>query len=373
MDLKETQHSPRRRNFVSIIAAGLASLVLIVWIISGKTYQSVDSDHSPAIKAMPTSTIPSLPRVQTYELSAKTFTPKLILQGTLSPSHQVQVYARTSSQIQERPAKLGQWIEQGEMLVQLDTETRRALVEKAEADVYLHRSELEAGERLFKNRLLSEHEKLRLRASAAASEAALADAKLALAHTRIKAPIAGFVNSLPLDIGELVQPGDVIATITDTRNLKVKAYVTQQDVGRMSLGNPLKVTLLDGRTFFGEVTFIANLADVATRSYAIEANINNPDGLRIAGASATLEIVLPEVLSHRIPPSLLSLDPSGQIGILAVNNEQVVVFHPLTLISFDTDYAQVIGLPDTLEIITLGAGFTQPGDKVEPHLQESPL
>ncbi|EXJ10685.1 efflux RND transporter periplasmic adaptor subunit [Nitrincola nitratireducens] len=371
MDLKDAQLSPKRRGLVSIIAAGLASLLLIIWIMSGNTYQSVDPDQLQAKEVE--STVSNLPKVQTHQVAAKTFTPTLILQGTLSPYYQAQVYARTSSQIQERPATLGQWIEQGDVLVRLDPETRRTLVQKAEADVHLHRSELEAGERLFKNRLLSEHEKLRLKATAAASEAALADAKLALAHTQINAPIAGFVNSLPFEIGELVQSGDVIATLTDTRNLKVKAYVAQQDVGRMGVGNPVKVTLLDGHTFVGEITFIANLADTATRSYAIEAKINNPEGLRIAGASATLEISLPEVLAHRIPPSLLSLDPSGQVGILGVNNEQVVVFHPLTLISFDTEYARVIGLPDTLEIITLGAGFTQPGDKVEPHLQESPL
>lgn len=97
----------------------------------------------------------------------------------------------------------------------------------------------------------------------------------------------------------------------------------------------------------------------------------NPQGLRLAGASATLHIRTGEVPAHRLSPALLSLDAAGRQGVKWVDEQQRVVFSPVELLSVDSQGAWVSGLPQRLALITLGQGFVEPGQQVDSQPREA--
>lgn len=152
--------------------------------------------------------------------------------------------------------------------------------------------------------------------------------------------------------------------------LKVTGSAPQQSVARLKNGQPVTIDLLDGRTMQGRLSFVASAANQETRSFQVEAEVDNPDRLRLAGGSATLRIALPEEPAMFMSPAHLSLGNDGKLGIRHVDDDNVVRFTNVTLRSANTAGAWVTGLPPKVQLITRGGGFVSLGQRVEPVIQD---
>src|SRR5690554_7411383 len=89
----------------------------------------------------------------------------------------------------------------------------------------------------------------------------------------------------------------------------------------------------------GVVSFVASAADPETRSFAVEVLVENPDLLRAAGGTATLNIRLPEQKAQFISPAYLTLDDDGRPGVKYVNGQDRVMFQTVKLLNVATDGA----------------------------------
>lgn len=349
-----------RRNPVTI--AVLLTIVLAIWLISGDLLRA----KSEAPESAPVQKEESSFQVETDVLRAERHAPLQIVQGQLEPLRAVEIRSQISAHVTERPAQWGMRVKSGDLLFELDPESRAAELARADAELQLSQAELRAGEALFQKDLLSETEFLRLKAEAASANAERKLSALQLQYTNVAAPFDGLIDRLPVEAGDYVQVGESLATLVDVSTLRLIAYIPQQQVQALHPGLDVEASLLDGTKLSGTLIFVASLAESSTRSFRVEARIDNPELRRIAGASVTLSIRLPEQQAHRLSPALLVLGESGQLGVRAVNAEQRVEFLPVNILSFDTEGVWVGALPDEAELITLGAGFVVEGDLVSP-------
>lgn len=350
----------------------LICLILLFWLWRGELYLAQDADSLPepagrqaASQSEPTDAF----YVAVRQLDAEPYQARLLLQGQLLPVRSLALRAQINGTLLKRPS-LGQQVVADEQLLTLSDDGRTAGLAQAKADLALRQAEVSAAARLRRNQLVSETDYLSLKAAAAASEAALAGARLALDHTRITAPFAGSIDALPLEEGSFVQAGDELLTLVDVSQLKLSATVPQQQVAELTLGLPVTAVLLDGRELSGELTFIAQAADAQTRSYALEARLDNPQGWRVAGASAGLHIRLPVQTAYRVSPALLALDDNGRLGVHVVDDQDRMRRVAVKLLSITPDEAWISGLADPARIITRGAGFVNEGEPVNIRLQE---
>lgn len=334
--------------------------VLTVWLMFGDIFRT----RTVAPEQVSPPEAEALNRVETRLVEAQNFSPSQIVQGGLQPVRAVEISSQTSARVVELATYLGEQVERGQILIGLDQESRPAQLKQAEAELALREAELRAGEALYKRDLLSQTEYMRLQSMVAAALAQRDLASLQLEHTRIRAPFDGIVNALPTEEGDLVQVGQPLATLVDVSSLELNAYIPQQKVFSLRPGLEVTATLLDGTLLPGVLTFVASQADTETRSFRVEARIDNPDKLRIAGASATLEIALPRQLAHRVSPSQLLLQDTGELAVAIVNKARRVEHLPVKLLSFDPSGVWVGGLPEKVELITVGAGFNGEGDRV---------
>jgi HlyD family secretion protein len=147
------------------------------------------------------------------------------------------------------------------------------------------------------------HEVEAARARVAEARAALTLAQARLAEARLVSPITGLVLRKNVEVGETVNPGVSILTLMDPRDLWVRAYVPEIDIGRVKLGQEARITVdaYPGRAFAGTVSEIASEAEftpknVQTRKervnlvFRIKIAVRNPDGVLKPGMPADAEI-----------------------------------------------------------------------------------
>ena len=111
----------------------------------------------------------------------------------------------------------------------------------------------------------------------------------------------------------------------------------------LKVGGTVFGILSNGAKVTGTLTFIGKQGDKATRTYPIEAELDNEKGLLRSGLTTEIQIPTDEVLAHQVSPAIFTLDDYGKIGIRTVNEKNVVEFH-VEILSEDEQGAWVTGL-----------------------------
>lgn len=348
------------------VIAVLLAVALLLWLLLGTHYES--QTEAPTQQA---NTASALFTVQSRSSQAEPYPATQKLQGQLLPWHSIELQAQVTGRIERLLRDQGDRVTQGDRLLELTDEGRSARLAQAEALLALRQSELNSATTLQRRQFVSETELRRLTSELKNAEVSLREAQLALSHSKPQAPFSGVLARRLVEAGSFIQAGTPLFHLVDISQLRATAQVPQQQLAQLVLGQEVKVQLLDGRELTGVLSFISPAADNATRSYYIEATVANPDLLPLAGASATLMIKLAEVAAHALSPALLKLDQNGRLGVYTVE-QQRVSFYPVTLLSTDNNLAWVSGLPEQAELITLGAGFVEPGQEVNVKPEDTP-
>ncbi|HOM81237.1 MAG TPA: efflux RND transporter periplasmic adaptor subunit [Armatimonadota bacterium] len=132
---------------------------------------------------------------------------------------------------------------------------KRQEIAAAQAQVNRARKALEAARAADHRVRKSEHETRVVRSELEAAEANLRLARADLEKLQIYAPMAATVASRDVNPGEMIQPGQALLTLIDTRSLYLNATVSDHDVSRIRVGQPVEVRFeaLKGRVFPGQV------------------------------------------------------------------------------------------------------------------------
>jgi HlyD family secretion protein len=240
--------------------------------------------------------------VETSPVEARQIIQTVDATGRIQPVTQVNISADVSAKITRLEVKEGDWVEKGQLLLELDRERYLAEVESAEANLRSSqaqarvveenlakvRKDLERVRSLFEQKLESqssldaaeataEVEQARHRSSldgVEQSRAALKQARDALSKTTIYAPMSGTISKLNKEIGEIALGSqfqeDVILELSNLAGMEALVDVDENDIVQLAIGDKAKIEVdaLPGVTFEGEVTEIANSAKVAAAGTA---------------------------------------------------------------------------------------------------------
>ena len=129
----------------------------------------------------------------------------------------------------------------------------------------------------------------------AAVEAARTNVDIArqqVTDTVVRAPFSGFVTTRDVAVGEFVSSADVIATIIRSNPIKIQMQVAESDVPTIIVGRgvSIQVDAYRDRRFAGSVSAINPSVDQASRSFVVEARIENNDNSLRPGMFATARI-----------------------------------------------------------------------------------
>lgn len=348
----------------NLLSAGLIAAGIVLWLLSG-LFTSPDGDgDAPRTSVLPPSADAPM-RVRVREVQAQQRTLTQILRGKTESKRTASVSAEVRGRVVARPVERGDRVSEGDLLCELAVDEREAVLEEARAK--LQRAELEyRGARELKGRdLLSDVNVAQVEADLAAARARVEQESLNLERTRIRAPFDGVVEQLHLEVGDLAAVGSTCATVLDLDPLLITANASERGVNNIHVGDRITARTSNDEKLEGTISFVGSVADEATRTYAIEITVPNPDyGLR-AGLTTVVSVDTETVLAHQVSPSLFTLDDDGVIGLRAVDSEDRVVFHPIKIVEDAASGAWVTGLPGVVRLITVGQEFVAEGQRVE--------
>ena len=311
-----------------VIAAGMA-LAVAGWILSGQMGEGRTPDDDEPAAGEPADD--ALPEVRVRARSAREHVRELVLYGRTEAERTVHVRAETAGRVVARAVRKGQPVRRGVAMVRLAVDDRAARLSEAEASVAHYEIAYDAARKLsqkaFRSKVQLSDAKAKLEAAKAARERILVD----IQHTRIRAPFDGVVDALPVEVGDYLAVGDVVATVVDLDPIVVAAEIAERDIGRLEVGAPARLRLADGRRLSGRVRYVSRVGVRATRTFRVEVEVDNPGGAVSDGLTAELRLAAGRQRAHRVSPSVLTLSEEGVIGVKGVDEDGRVRFYPVEI------------------------------------------
>ncbi len=350
---------------------GIATLIAVAiagWIYSAnwsdaeKTAAATPAPTNAAAEAAKTEKLDVL--VQTRTLVAEPRMRRIELRGRTEASRWVDIRAETSARVVTINTPKGSRVKDGDIIAELAMEDREAKLAEAIGLVRQRQVEHEASQRLSERGYRAQN---KLAESAALLDKALASQaqiELDIENTKIRAPFDGVLELRHIEIGDYVSRNMVVARVVDQDPYLVVGQISEIDIPFLKVGDTGVATLASGNQVTGRVRFIATTADHKTRTFRVEMEVPNRDRKLRDGLTAEIKVEVDESMAHHVSSAILTLNDEGQLGVRGVDANNRVVFYPVKIIDDTGDGVWLSGLPDRVDVITVGQEFVRAGDTV---------
>ena len=241
--------------------------------------------------------------------SSDFFSPKIVLNASATSEKRVRVIAKTSGEVMPNEVSQGQWVEKDQVLCSL------GVVE--------------------------------------------------LNRTEVKAPFRGYVEKI-IKPGNYLNRGEICAVIIELDPVTFIAEVPEAEIKTIVKGQIVSIQLVTGEIIKSSLSFVSKSATPSTRSFRVEAEVKNPNGLIRDGITATMQINTNKILATKIAPSIMLLSDAGSLGVRVVDNEAVVKFIPIKILEDTQDGIWVSGIQNSSNLIVRGQGYVENGQQVIP-------
>ena len=274
--------------------------------------------------------------------------------GIIEAISSVEIKSKASGEILYLGAEVGDTVEKGSMLGQIDQRTPTNILDQSASDLEASKvrldnakSQFERGSELHSKGSISDkdyediQENLaQAKSTVVRTEVSYENAKIALDDTVVRSPVAGTIISRPVEVGQVISSptmavggGTILMTLADLSKVRVRALVDEIDVGKVSIGQvvSIKVAAYRDKEFFGTVAKIEPLAKVEQNvtTFPVLIDIDNDENLLLLGMNTDVVIeILNKDVSMTAPSMSLRTrkDIYSAATILNIPKETVDLF-----------------------------------------------
>ncbi|KFB08748.1 efflux RND transporter periplasmic adaptor subunit [Nitratireductor basaltis] len=350
------------------VAAIVVLLATSAWIATGE-FASVGSASAEAeekqaqaaeaparevaLKTVQVAVPPRLEHARTIRVS-----------GYTAPDKKSVLAARSSGIVEELTVEKGQHVEEGEVILKLQTEGKESALASAKQALAQREAEASAAERLSKSGNIARLQLDAARSALASARSAVEAAQADLDRVIVKAPFAGLIDSVPVETGSSIMQGSEVATLLKLDPMLAIGEVSERDLGTIKSGDKARVRLVNGRDLDGTIRYVSREASPQTRTFQVEVAIDNKAGTIPAGMTAEISILSESVETVALPRSVVTLSNDGDLGIRAVGEEDLVSFYPIDIVDDTPGALYLAGIPENARVIVAGQDLVRDGEKV---------
>lgn len=284
-----------------LIIVTVISIVLL-GIIAFRIYDNVQSKKIRAEKVSGGAAV----GVEVAKVGRQSLTPMIKFSGGVEPYWQAEISSKVDSRIDQLFVDEGDFVQGGQVIAILDNAELQALVDQAHGSVYEAMANLEQAEvdlnrnnGLLKSGAVSlqtlENSKYRrdmAKGKLIAVKGAFDNLSVRLNNANVTAPRSGVVTKRFVQAGFYSKAGSPIVSIADTNILLAKASVGEAQIGDLLLGAETEVSVpaFPDRVFTGVISKISPVAAMPARTFTVEVEIPNEEGVLRAGMFANVTV-----------------------------------------------------------------------------------
>jgi membrane fusion protein, multidrug efflux system len=234
--------------------------------------------------------------------------------GTIAPVQGVTVSADLPGVVDRIAFDSGKSVQQGDILVQLDTRQEQAQLAAAQAQFEVARLNYERMRGLVEQDAVSRAEYDNAAAVHKQAEARIQEMRATIERKTIRAPFSGVLGIRQVNLGQYLTGGDPVVPLQSLNPIYVNFGIPQEQTGNVRAGSKVRVTVgeLGAREFFGRVTAVNAVVDQTTRNIQVQATLANPGGVLRAGMFVQAQLSMGASQSVvALPASAINYAPYG--------------------------------------------------------------
>lgn len=294
------------------------------------------------------------------------------VQGNVETDQNVVLNAEFSGVLTNVYVKEGQQVSRGQRLAKIDDGGLSSQVAQQETQLALAKTTFERQQRLWEQNIGSEIQYLQAKTNFEAAKNATQQMRSQLGKTIITAPFSGVVDDVMSDPGQVVTPGQTpIIRLVNLSHMYVKASIPETYLKNIKKGTQVNVRLTSiGEDFTGIVRQVSNFINPNNRSFEIQVEIPNKNGLVKPNLIATVKVndyTAKDAIT--IPENILQENAAGEtIAYLyqpindSIGSAKRIILE--TGLSYESSTEVKSGLKKGDTIIIEGAKTLRDGQKV---------
>ncbi|MGE9267601.1 MAG: efflux RND transporter periplasmic adaptor subunit [Verrucomicrobiales bacterium] len=231
-------------------------------------------------------------KVISYSVRSQEFVDSITAVGTLRADESIEVSSNVTERIEKVLFEDGQKVAEGDLLVLLATSQETAMLDSAKASLAEAQREADRLRPLVQSGATSDYTLAERETQKTVAEAKIAEMNALVGDRRITAPFSGNVGLRRISPGALVEPGTVITTLDKTDQMKLDFTVPEVFLATLQPGLDVqgRSSAFADRLFPGTIATVDSRVDPVTRSVAVRAMLDNPDGSLRPGMLMTVRL-----------------------------------------------------------------------------------
>ncbi|MEX2628443.1 MAG: efflux RND transporter periplasmic adaptor subunit [Tistlia sp.] len=238
--------------------------------------QSAPPTEVPVEAAQSESWRPGLPAIGTFEA----------IQG-------IRLAPETAGLVDAIEFDSGREVEEGDLLLELDTNVERAQLKAAEAQLTQSQADLGRQQELVQRGNTPRSSFDAAVAQRDSNAAEVERIRALIAQKVILAPFPGRLGIRQVDVGQFVSAGDTLVTLQQLDPIYVDFPIPEQSIEQVAIGLEVQIAVdaFPETEFAGKVAFIDARVDQETRNLLVRAQVANPDKRLLPGMFANVNVL----------------------------------------------------------------------------------
>ena len=239
--------------------------------------------------------------------------------GELRAARQVLLPAEVGGRVAAINFEAGRAVKAGAILVQLDDAIEQADLAAAQADAAFAQQQLQRASKLVDGGAISREIFQQREAEYSQSNALVKQLNARIRQKQIRAPFSGELGLRRIDLGQYLNPGDGIVTLTDLDALYINFDIPQQKLGLIQIGQQVTLNsgIADAEAATATISAIEPLVAQDTRNAKVQATVANTQRKLHPGMFVSLAVELPtEADALVVPATTVMTSPFGDTALV---------------------------------------------------------
>jgi len=291
----------------------------------------------------------------------------ILTTATLDPDRQVTILSETNGIVGRITVEEGDYVQDGQTLVELDQREKRAKLQQAEVKLNNAVQELQRKLASYNAKIISEQEYEKAKYEKEAATAEVGVAKVDLDRTVIRAPFAGQITQRYIEKGQSINAQTQLLTIVDATPLEAKIYLPEREILGIK-ANQVAYLSLNSRKdilFQGAVRQINPAVDPKTGTVKVTVEVHRAPAEVRPGSFVDVKMETSRHDNALLIPKKALVEEAGERFVFVIQ-KGLAARRNVTTGFMDDQNAEILsGVSDGETVVISGQGSLRDGSKTE--------